>query len=113
MKPSDRPAGLTLRGLLSVLSVMALLASPAPVVGQPAFPSKAVTLVVPFTPGGSTDIIARVVQPKLSELLGQPVLIENKPGASGVIAANLVAKSAPDGHTLFFSGTCTRLTQWS
>ena len=70
---------------------------------QGAYPAKSVTLVLPFPPGGSTDIVARTIQPKLSALVGQPVLVDNRSGAAGVIATNYVAKSAPDGYTLFLS----------
>ena len=64
------------------------------------FPSQPIRLVVGFTPGTGIDIIARTVQPKLSERLGQPVVVENKPGASGNIGSELVARAKPDGHTL-------------
>jgi len=64
------------------------------------FPSHPVTLVLPSAPGDPTDLIARVLQPKMSERLGQPFVIENRPGGSGVIASAAVAKAAPDGHTL-------------
>ena len=63
-------------------------------------PSHPVTLVLPSAPGDPTDLIARVLQPKMSERLGQPFVIENRPGGSGVIASATVAKAAPDGHTL-------------
>src|SRR4029434_3226586 len=59
-----------------------------------------IRVIVPFPPGGAVDFYARVVQPPLSEMLGQPIVIENKSGASGMGGAELVAKSAPDGYTL-------------
>jgi tripartite-type tricarboxylate transporter receptor subunit TctC len=78
----------------------ALLASSA--VAQSAFPSKPVRWIVPFAPGGPTDVVARVVAPKLGDRLGQPVIIENRAGAGGNIGNEAVAKSAPDGYTIAF-----------
>ena len=70
-----------------------------PAVAQ-SYPAKPVHLVVAFTAGSSTDIIARAVGDTLSRSLGQPVVIENRPGAGGTIAAGIVAKAEPDGYTL-------------
>ena len=68
-----------------------------------AFPSKSVTLVVPFTPSSGSDIIARILAPKLAARWGQPVVVDNKPGASGNLGAKQVASAAPDGHTLLMA----------
>jgi tripartite-type tricarboxylate transporter receptor subunit TctC len=67
------------------------------------YPTRPVTIVVPYTPGGSTEIMSRLVGQKLEEKLGKPVLIEMKPGAGTVIGASAVAKSVPDGHTLLMA----------
>ena len=84
---------MTLRALLFIL-----LALPAAAAAQ--FPSRQITLIVPIPPGGAPDIAARLIGQKLSESLGQPVVVENRTGANGNIASDLVAKAQPDGHTL-------------
>ena len=88
------------RRLFSIL-LTAALAAPAALTAQ-GFPSKPVRMLVPYPAGGTTDLMARALQEPVQKILGQPVLIENKPGASGIIAAREVARSAPDGHTLLF-----------
>lgn len=72
----------------------------APALRAQAFPSRPLTLVVPFTPGGTTDILARLISQKLEAAFGQSVVVENKPGAGGTLGASAVANAAPDGHTL-------------
>ncbi|MFZ3121349.1 MAG: tripartite tricarboxylate transporter substrate binding protein [Variovorax sp.] len=77
------------------------LAAPLAAVAQAAWqPTKPIKLVVPYPPGGSSDIIARAISQPLSEALKQPVIVENRPGANGNLGADFVAKSAPDGYTL-------------
>jgi tripartite-type tricarboxylate transporter receptor subunit TctC len=88
-----------LRALHRGLAVAVGLA--VPLAAQPqAYPTKPIRLIVTFTPGGSSDTVARLIGPRLAERLGQPIVIENRPGGGGSIGADVVAKSAPDGHTL-------------
>jgi tripartite-type tricarboxylate transporter receptor subunit TctC len=84
--------------LVSLCAALAGFAADAP--AQAPWPSKAVTYVVPFAPGGNTDTLARLLGKDLSVALGQPVVIENKPGAGGNIGSEYVAKAAPDGYTI-------------
>src|SRR3954469_25655524 len=65
-----------------------------------AFPSKPIKVIIPFVPGGSSDIVGRAIASKFQEFLGQPAVVENRPGANGAIAAEFVAKSDPDGYTM-------------
>ncbi len=76
------------------------LAALASAAGAQAWPSKPIKWIVPFAPGGTTDILARTVAEKLQGVLGQPVVIENKPGAGGAVGAEFTAKAAPDGYTI-------------
>jgi tripartite-type tricarboxylate transporter receptor subunit TctC len=76
-----------------------LLALTAPAAAQP-FPTKPITMVVPYAPGGNVDVTTRVLQAAIGDALGQPILVENRPGGGGLIAGDYVARSEPDGHTL-------------
>ena len=91
--------GLWRQGGLTAALCLALGCASAPTSAQ-GFPSRPVRLIIPFAPGGGSDVLARLIAPRLSDRLGQPVVIYNRPAASGVLGADLVAKAAPDGHTL-------------
>ena len=88
-----------MRKLLAPLAAIACFAI-ANIAYSQTYPTKPVRMVVPFPPGGTTDLIARVVQPKFQEFLGQPVVIENKGGAGGSVGAADVAQATPDGYTI-------------
>jgi tripartite-type tricarboxylate transporter receptor subunit TctC len=97
-----------MRQITAVLATFlgAILTWPA---GAQSFPAKPVRIIIAFPPGGGVDIVARTMGPRLTELWRQPIVIENRPGASGVIGTEAAARSAPDGYTLFI-GTLGNLT---
>ena len=84
-----------------LMGVLALALAFAGGASAQQFPTKPVRMIVPFAPGGATDYMARAIAQKMSESIGQPVVVENKPGANAILGTDLVAKAAPDGHTLF------------
>lgn len=85
-----------------------VLATPLYSFAQEAFPSKPIRIVVPYTAGGLTDVTARLIGKKLQEKLGQPIIVDNRPGANQIIGAGVVVQSPPDGYTLYF-GSLTSL----
>jgi len=112
--PPDKGGGAKRRGV-SVFarktrrSILALLLLPTIALAQ-SFPSKPVKIVVPYPPGGGNDIMARFIQPKLAEQWGQPVVVENKPGAAGNLGAGEVARAPADGYTLLMATSTIAMT---
>ncbi len=103
MNPSTRRT--IICSLFAAFSAAALLVSPA--AQAQAYPNKPVKLVVPFAPGSATDQIARAFAAKLTESLGQPMVVDNKPGVNGMLGADAVAKAAPDGYTILIGTNST------
>jgi len=95
------------RKSLAVCLAGLVLAAPLAVLAQQAWPSKPITLVVPFPPGGQTDAVGRIMAEKLSKELGQPVIVENRPGVNGSLGSEAVARATPDGYTLIVTGPGT------
>src|SRR5688572_6751469 len=93
-----------MRAVISALISVAFIAQTADAMAQ-TWPSRPVTLIVPTGPGAATDVMARLLADGVSKTLGQPVVVENRPGASGIIAHQAVARATPDGHTLLFTNT--------
>src|SRR6266581_359935 len=89
-----------MKPLTLILGALAFLVAAVPAAAQDAYPSKPIRIVVGYSAGGGNDIIVRVMTPELSKGLGQPVIVDNKPGAQSIIAAETVAKAAPDGYTI-------------
>jgi tripartite-type tricarboxylate transporter receptor subunit TctC len=101
-----------MKKLLSIACTAALLTLTQGQALAQAYPSKPVKIIVPFGPGGFTDVVARILGVKLGESLGQSVVIENKPGAGSMIGTDQVAKSAPDGHTLVIVSSTHVISPW-
>jgi tripartite-type tricarboxylate transporter receptor subunit TctC len=99
-----------MRRLFVFALTFAIAASAAAAHAQPAWPTKPIKILVGYAPGGSTDVTARIIGQALSERLGQPVIIENRPGAAGNIAAEAAAKADPDGYTVTMSTSSTFAT---
>src|SRR5450759_3858034 len=92
--------GTLLRHLARLMFVCSVLAGASAAGAQSAYPNRPITIVVGFSAGGTTDIITRLISDELRKGLGQPIIIENRPGAGGNIGAELVARAKPDGYTL-------------
>jgi tripartite-type tricarboxylate transporter receptor subunit TctC len=89
-----------IKGFLRIGTVAALLGVPIVAASAETYPNRPVKLIVPYAAGGANDIIARLIQPGLEQALGQPVIVDNRPAASGIVGTDAVAKAQPDGHTL-------------
>src|SRR5690606_21591903 len=101
-----------MKHLGSKIAALAIAGSIAAAFGAPVFaadnyPDKPIRVIVPFAPGGSTDIVARIVTSEMSQILGQTMVIENKGGAGGAIGAQEAARAAPDGYTLSIATVST------
>ncbi|MFG1359772.1 Bug family tripartite tricarboxylate transporter substrate binding protein [Xanthobacter pseudotagetidis] len=105
--PVPTPPRRLILAALAALAAAPLLASATPAAAQEAYPSRPIRFVVPFSAGSATDTLARVLGEKVSSILGQPVVVENLPGATGQIAASNVARSAPDGYSVLITSNST------
>src|SRR5262245_28808842 len=111
MDTLDRHHGQRICGLLRTVRRVAALALPGGLalvlagacLAQPHYPSRAVRLLVPNPPGGATDTLARVFAPRLGEALGQPVVVDNRPGSNGNVASEAAARAPADGYTLYLA----------
>jgi tripartite-type tricarboxylate transporter receptor subunit TctC len=92
---------------VALYAVLAAALAPLAAFAQSAYPSKPIALVIPFPPGGQTDAIGRLLGERLAKRLGQPVVVENKPGVNGSLASDAVARAKPDGYTLVIGGPGT------
>lgn len=93
-------------GALALAALLTVGVSPlAPAQAASGYPDKAIRIVVPWAPGAGTDLAIRTIAPKLSEVLGQPIIVDNRVGASGIIGSEIVAKATPDGYTLLYTAT--------
>ncbi len=93
--------------LVKCMVALAMALGSAAALAQGGYPNKSIRMIVPFAPGGASDFVARIISPKLGELLGQQIVVDNRPGASGNIGVEAAGKAAPDGYTLFLGNIGT------
>ena len=103
----------TLQGIAAGAALWALAGSQSIVHAESSWPTRAITLIVPGAAGGSTDIPARLLAQRLSERLGQPVIVDNKPGAGGSLGSSIVARAQPDGYTVLVGNTGSNAINYS
>ena len=95
-----------MRTLLAVAAMVAAVATAADAQAQGGYPAKPIRMLTPFSAGGGSDILARLIGPQITEAWGQQIIVENRPGAAGNLGAGIVVKAEPDGYTLIIvSGT--------
>src|SRR5690242_15035160 len=103
MRAEDAERGATMRFLAGLaVAAWASLALASPTLAQ-SYPNRAITMIVPFAPGGPADVLGRLIGQKMGEDLGQQVIIDNRPGANTIIGAQVVAKAKPDGYTILLA----------
>ena len=93
--------------VMQVLVATLLMAALLPLAAQPAYPNRAVRMIIPFAPGGASDFVGRIIANRLGELLGQQIIIENRAGAAGNIGMEAAARAAADGYTLYLGNIGT------
>jgi tripartite-type tricarboxylate transporter receptor subunit TctC len=94
-------------GITAALGSALLLALGAAALGEDAYPNRPVMMIVPFAPGGASDFVARIIQPGVSQILGQQIVVDNRAGAAGIIGTDIAARAAPDGYTAFLGNIGT------